>query len=311
MSDFNIQVASNISGVSIHTLRAWEKRYQAVTPNRTNTGRRVYSEDDIKKLKALNDLCSLGHSISTIANKEIDELNELLAKHGATSSDDSQYDIKANPDLSKEKLNHLLLALQGNRLDIISHELYNLRMTINPKELALDIISPLMGAVGQLSIDGKISIAQEHALSSIIKFHLGKYVFRSYEEKRKGGDLYIITTPENEYHEFGILLASLLCTYYNRSFFYLGPNMPAQALAEAIKSLGGTKIILGTSMSTCPADSPFLTNYIKELLALLPRDVELCVGGPGFFDTTKFQKRSNFNYFPTLNNLDLYLKSGY
>ncbi|EQC52800.1 MerR family transcriptional regulator [Bacteriovorax sp. DB6_IX] len=310
MSDFNIQVASNISGVSIHTLRAWEKRYQAVTPKRTETGRRVYSDDDIKKLKALNDLCSLGHSISSIANKEMNELQELLQKHGATHSVEADTAvITSNPALSKETLNHLLMALEGNRLDIISHELYNLRMTISPRELALEVISPLMGMVGKYSEEGRISIVQEHALSSIIKFHLGKFVFRSYEEKRKAGDLYIITTPENEYHEFGILLASLLCTHYGKNFFYLGPNLPAQSLAEAINSLGGNKIILGTSYSTCDTESPYLTNYINDVLSLIPKDVDLCVGGPGFFDTTKFQKKKNFNFFPTLNNLDLYLKN--
>jgi DNA-binding transcriptional MerR regulator len=309
MSDFNIQVASNISGVSIHTLRAWEKRYQAVTPERTDTGRRVYSDDDIKKLKALNDLCSLGHSISTIANKDMNELNELLGKHGVSHVEDSVAQVKSNPIQTKETLNHLLLALQGNRLDIISHELYNLRMTISARELALDVISPLMGAVGQYSYDGKISIAQEHALSSIVKFHLGKYVFKAYEEKRKSDELFVITTPENEFHEFGILLASMLCSHYERNFIFLGPNMPAQSLVEAVKSVGGTKIILGTSLTTCKTDSPFLTNYISDVLTGLPKNVELCVGGPGFFDTTKFQKKQNFNYFPTLNNLDLFLKS--
>ena len=309
MKDFNIQVASNLTGVSVHTLRTWEKRYQVVTPSRTESGRRIYSEDDVRKLKALNDLCSLGHNISSIANKSLDELDELLETYGMTDSHlSSKINLSSNPEQAKKSLNHLLLALEKYRLDVVSHELYNLKMTLSPKDLALKVISPLLVAVGQKVHEGSLTIAQEHALSSVIKFHLGQFIYRSYEEKNRSKDLFVLATHEKDFHEFGILLASLLCLNYNKNFFYLGANMPAEALVEASLSIGATEIILGTTYVESTSDPEFLTNYISTCLKHVKKNVALVIGGSGYFETAKFQKVSNFLYLPTLNHLDLHLK---
>ncbi len=309
MDYFNIQIASNLTGVSIHTLRAWEKRYHTVTPTRSQSGHRLYSEKDIKKLKALNNLCSFGHNIGSIANKNLNELEDLLYKHGVHEKvKTSEYPLKSRPEQAKKILNHLLLALENYRLDIISHELYNLKMTLSLRELALNIISPLMGQVGKKVFENTLTIAQEHALSSVVRFHLGKFLYKSYSEKNKSGDLIIIATPENDYHEFGIILASLLCIHYERNFFYLGPSLPAETLSQATQSIKGTQIILGTTEATCPNDSPFLTDYINTVLSKINKKTKFFLGGPGFFDTTKFKKYDNFNYLPTLNHLDLFLQ---
>lgn len=309
MKDFNIQVASNLTGVSVHTLRTWEKRYQVVTPARTDSGRRIYSEDDIRKLKALNDLCSLGHNISSIANKSMNELDELLETYGlAEAHSNSKINLTSNPEQAKKSLNHLLLALERYRLDVVSHELYNLKMVLSPRDLALKVIGPLMVAVGQQVSGGRMSVAQEHALSSVIKFHLGQFIYRSYEEKNRSKDLFVLATPEKDFHEFGILLASLLCLNYNKNFFYLGPNMPAEALAEAAVSIGATEIILGTTLINENEGAEFLTYYISNCLKHVKKEANLVVGGSGYFDTAKFQKVNNFLYLPTLNHLDLHLK---
>ncbi len=308
MKDFNIQVASNLTGVSVHTLRTWEKRYQVVTPARTDSGRRLYNEEDVRKLKALNDLCSLGHNISSIANKSMEELDELLETYGLNEIHSPNINLTSNPEQAKKSLNHLLLALEKYRLDVVSHELYNLKMVLSPKDLALKVIAPLLVAVGQKVNEGTLSIAQEHALSSVIKFHLGQFIYRSYEEKNRSKDLFVLATPEKDYHEFGILLAALLCLNYNKNFFYLGANMPAEALVEASLSIGATEIVLGTTYIEGNTDSDFLTNYISTCLNNIKKNADLVVGGSGYFETAKFQKASNFLYLPTLNHLDLHLK---
>ena len=304
MNKYNIQIVSNITGLTTHRIRAWENRYEAVVPDRDKAGHRLYSQDDITKLKALRDLCSLGMNIGNLANRSIEELNEQLTILGAETKTSSNLNpINNDPEAASKSLTHLLLALQSYKLDVVSHEIYNLKMTLSPRELALHVISPLIGFVGQYVIDGKLSIAQEHALSSIIKFHLGQFVYRNYEEKKNSDELIVLATPENEFHEFGILLASLLCFHYQKNFFYLGPNMPAESIVEASKSIGATKIILGTTSATSN-----LNDYLEEMTKNLKGNIELVVGGAGFFDTTKFQKKENFIFLPTFNHLDLFLK---
>ena len=76
MSQYSIQVVSNITGIGVHTLRAWEKRYKAVVPERSENGRRMYKDSDVEKLKLLAELCSIGNQIGTIANLSIEELKK-------------------------------------------------------------------------------------------------------------------------------------------------------------------------------------------------------------------------------------------
>ena len=56
------------TGISPHTIRAWERRYSALSPDRTATNRRLYSTTDIEKLSLLQRAVQAGHSIGQIAN---------------------------------------------------------------------------------------------------------------------------------------------------------------------------------------------------------------------------------------------------
>ena len=74
---FNIQMAAELSGLSAHTIRAWEKRYQALTPERAENGRRLYSNREVERLTVLSQLTRLGSSIGQIARLPDEELNEI------------------------------------------------------------------------------------------------------------------------------------------------------------------------------------------------------------------------------------------
>jgi DNA-binding transcriptional MerR regulator len=77
---YPIKVVSQMTGLSVHVIRAWEKRYNVVEPDRTDTNRRLYSEEDIEKLKLLNDAVHHGHHIGGIANLSLLELKKLIPK---------------------------------------------------------------------------------------------------------------------------------------------------------------------------------------------------------------------------------------
>ena len=74
-----IKVVVNQTGLSAHVLRVWEKRYSAVTPHRTETNRRMYTDQDIKRLQLLVRLTKAGYSIGQIANLDHKELKETIA----------------------------------------------------------------------------------------------------------------------------------------------------------------------------------------------------------------------------------------
>lgn len=75
---YGIGTAATMSGLSVHTIRVWERRYNAVTPLRTDGGRRRYSPDDVDRLSLLKRLTDLGEAIGAIAPLDDAMLQERL-----------------------------------------------------------------------------------------------------------------------------------------------------------------------------------------------------------------------------------------
>jgi MerR family transcriptional regulator, light-induced transcriptional regulator len=81
-----ISAVSKITGIPTDTLRAWERRYHLVTPNRVGKASRAYSKEDVQKLTLIKKLVDHGHAISNLAAQSTDELNALLALHNPAAS---------------------------------------------------------------------------------------------------------------------------------------------------------------------------------------------------------------------------------
>lgn len=77
---YRIGAAAALSGLPINTIRNWEKRYQVVSPARTDAGDRRYCDQDIEKLAMLRQLTERGLSIRDIAGYSNHELSERLHK---------------------------------------------------------------------------------------------------------------------------------------------------------------------------------------------------------------------------------------
>ncbi len=73
-----IRIAAKRSGLSPHVIRVWEKRYDAVSPDRTDTNRRRYSDAEIERLTLLRLATEAGHTISSVAQAPTDKLRTLL-----------------------------------------------------------------------------------------------------------------------------------------------------------------------------------------------------------------------------------------
>ncbi|MFT6631277.1 MAG: DNA-binding transcriptional MerR regulator/methanogenic corrinoid protein MtbC1 [Bacteriovoracaceae bacterium] len=309
MKNYNIGITSKLTGLSDHTLRAWEKRYKIITPKRNDSGHRVYNQGEVDLLKVLNILCNQGHNISFLKNKKLFELKELLEQLGISDVLENTPQIDNNPVIADKSLSNLLLGLESYRLDIVSHEFYNMKMKLSNRDLALNIISPLMKVVGRKVLEGTFSVAQEHAISSIIKFHLGQFMYSGQLERKRNGNLFILSTPEGDYHEFGILLAGLLCAHHNQHFFYLGPNMPAESLIQAALALDADQLILGTVNTNNASNSTVLDKYLGDVLKGIGKSRKLILGGTGFFDFSKVRRKENFDYLQSLDHFDKYLEN--
>ena len=251
------------------------------------------------------ELVKLGNSISDIAKLDDGDLGDMYTKYignGSSVISSSQAQISRPTIDVNTTLQHLVIALRTYKLDIISHELEKVKQALGPRDFALNILSPLLGEVGQLVDNGIINIAQEHSLSAILKFHIGHMLYKHLESKNKMDVSIGISTPAGELHEFGIMIAALLCSYYNINFYYLGPNMPADSLAESCNQIGVKHIILGVSKVYHSDQSRDLDAYISTLSENLNDDVGILIGG--LSKGSNFLDQPNIELVPTLGMLD-------
>jgi len=77
---YRIGTVSDLTGIPPHTLRAWERRYSAADPDRTQAGFRLYSEEDVGRLTLIKRLSGLGHAIGNVAGLSLPELQDRLAR---------------------------------------------------------------------------------------------------------------------------------------------------------------------------------------------------------------------------------------
>ena len=191
---------------------------------------------------------------------------------------------------------------------MISHEIEKLKITHSPRDLAIDVISPLLNEVGLRLYSGYLSVSQEQALLSLLKFHIGNILFKNYSQKNKRPYLIGLATPETYHSELGILLYGLLCCHYGVKVFYMGPSMPAEGILEISKSIEANIILIGAGNAISPSKESFLNGFLEKVLKGMTKEQSLWLGGAARFNLAKFQKNKTFNFVPDLNYLDGYLK---
>ncbi len=310
--EYTIQMVAKLSGVGVHTIRAWEKRYQAIIPARDMSGHRVYSKLDLEKLMLLNKACHLGFSISKIANLNINELKNKLQEMGVES-------LESNLDVPKPENNRyvevqqsmtiILMALKAYKLDIVSKELFKLKLFLNSRDFAMTVVLPMMSELGKAVERGEYSVSHEHSLSAILKFHMGHYIYNTELKKVDNQPIeYLIAGIEGDYHEFGVMIVSMLCKYYGKNSYYLGPNMPVDSMIDAAKALGVSKIIIGAVTVDLNFGVKFAEAYIEKLFKGVDESVEIVLGGNINIATSKiYQKR--FNYFKTIEEFEKFIRA--
>ena len=267
---YPIRAVSKLTGISIDTLRAWERRYGAVTPVRDDRGR-LYTDADVDRLRLLHRALAHGHSIGRLAPLTNDELRHLAHEAGPGAA--------PSPDTSKPAAIDsatLAAALQTYDASAIDRELARLAAVLRPLDLLRDALMPALAQVGNDWHRHRASIAQEHLMSSTMRNILGSFL-RVYTRPDASTRL-LFATPAGERHEIGTLGAALLAATSGLGVAYLGPDVPSEDLVDSVKRAHAQVLVLGlTRVSIAKATDRQLRTIVRDL----PSNVELWAGGRG------------------------------
>ncbi|MCB7480962.1 MerR family transcriptional regulator [Christiangramia sediminis] len=214
--NFSIKDLEHLSGIKAHTIRIWEKRYDILNPDRTDTNIRTYNGDNLQKLLNIAFLNSHGYKISRISKMQENEINDLVKRISASASEENR------------ARNSFKLAMM-NFDDRLFQRTYNkLREKRDFREVFHDVFLPLLEEIGLLWQTDTIKPIHEHYIVELIKqkIYLNIADLKAEIPNEDDEKLYVLFLPDNEIHDVGILYLNYELLNAGKNAIYLGPSLP-------------------------------------------------------------------------------------
>lgn len=248
MSAYSIRDLEHLSGVKAHTIRIWEKRYGLLSPDRTDTNIRYYSDSDVRKILNVAMLIKNGYKISHIASFDESKIQAEVIRINRQSSDPNKYIDQ-------------LMMLTVN-LDSLGFEqlLDSIIREIDFRKTMEEIVFPFFERIGVLWQAGSIFTAHEHFVSNLIRNRLireaGKF---SNDDSER---LILFFLRENEWHELGLLYLNYLAAQAAFRCVYMGQSLPFDDLSNLLSA--GKYDFICTSFVHA-MEKPELEQYLVNL----------------------------------------------
>ncbi len=284
-TQFGIKDLENLSNVKAHTIRIWEKRYNLLEPDRTDTNIRKYDLENLKKLLNIAYLYNAGYKISKLASLNQTQIQTLIKKN--INGQDSGYMLNI--------LKSAMLEFDGDLFDSTIEKILEQKSF---KEVFSEVFVPMLTEMGILWHSGTIDPSHEHFVSEKIKHAIIK---QSENQKRTNSDktqVFVLYLPYQEIHEIGLLYANyeLLSNGFNTIF--LGANIPLESLIYVLKIKANVRFV--TYFTVRPENDNFekyLDDFQNDVFS--QKTCELWVLGRKTGKITKNTK--NVKFFKSLN----------
>lgn len=267
MIKYSIADLENITGIKAHTLRIWEKRYNILTPFRTDTNIRYYDNDQMKKLVNIASLIQSGMKISKVSKLSSEELNTEISKHlaGKAQTEASTYEtytgqlINAGLEFDEITFNN-----------VFSNALLRYGMQVCYDK----ILIPLMNRVGIFWSTNHMNPAQEHFVSNLVKQKLHAAI----DSLPPANNLHkpsLLFLPQNEDHEIGLLMSKYILRNAGRNVIYLGQRVPFDNLKSTVKQTNPEQLLFFV-VQMHPIED--IQKYIDKV-SLEFKDIQIFVAG--------------------------------
>jgi len=258
---YRIQAVSEMTGVATATLRAWERRYGVPNPSRTEMAYRLYSEDDVGRIKQMLELTGQGLAPAQAA--------KVVLEHEAAS--EPEVPAESSDDFSIVRTRLLKGVLDSDPQAVANTIAYALAITSAAQ--AVDrVFEPVLHDVGDRWQRGEIGIAQEHMLASALTSALGSIV--TLMSPAPGFGHILLACADEELHALPLLVLGVHLSTMGARCTMLGQRTPPEAVAHAVKTMQPDAV--GLSVTAVPPSAPtaLFRNYAKAC-----GDVPWGVGG--------------------------------
>lgn len=308
LSKYRIQTVAQMTGLSPALIRAWEARYRLLSPQRSASGYRLYSEEDVALLRAVQrrieggmapmEAAALGRS-ELLGTEPAAPAAPAAEAPPAVTVDDLDPPAPQGPrepqviGLFSERIDQIIAAFA--RFDRArAEELLGPPLASLPPEIASEhLLVPLLVEVGDRWHHGELSVAAEHFGSSLIR---GKLLAILETMRHRAGSRRILCAcPSGERHEIGLMAFALRAASQGWDAIYLGADLPASGLGEAAER---TRPELAALSITRVLPEDELRRLLEEARAALPVTLPLLVGGRGVVGLERAARRAGALLLP-------------
>jgi len=287
---FSIKDLENLSGVKAHTIRIWEKRYDLLAPDRTDTNIRTYDIESLQKLLNITLLYKNGYKISKIAEIPEDKIHILVRQ------------IATEKNVHNQALNAFKLSMLNFDYSLFYNTYNNLLSEKSFREIFFDTFIPLLNELGVLWHTNTINPAHEHFISSLIKqkIILNTERIQSLEKKNKS-KTFVLFLPENEIHEIGLLYLNYELQLKGYHTIYLGQTIPIDSLTNVQSFFPELHFI--SYFTVTPAEDK-IDEYINEFTEKIGfKDHHLWLLGYQARHVKNSQNQKKLRVFKSINEL--------
>ncbi len=265
-----IQVAARRAGLSPELLRAWERRYGLVAPQRAANGRRLYSEADVEHLRLVRLATEAGRRVSDLAVLPVLELEGLVAADALAAESSSR--SGAAPLLAR-----CLEAVEAMDDQALSALLRRAAIELSLADFVEALVVPMMREIGLAWTREELDPAHEHLATAVVTTVLLELT----DSLQSGatGPRVVVAAPAGQRHEIGCMVVALAALLEGCRLTYLGADLPAADVARAAKKVQAAAVVL--SLTIVRSDGPSAGSFeeIRKLRDELPGDVPILVGG--------------------------------
>ncbi|HVG57746.1 MAG TPA: MerR family transcriptional regulator [Hyalangium sp.] len=264
---YRIHIASELSGVRVELIRAWERRYGFPHPQRTPSGYRVYTQRDVELLKRLKQLTEEGVAIRE-AVKMLPQLQLTMTEKG-----EEQVGEVSTSSL-QAWFSSVLAAAEGHDQARVSAIVDEVLSALPPLKAFDEVLVPVQREVGERWHAGRLTVAQEHLVSQVVRARVVSLLHAAPANERARHA--VLACLPDEQHEIGLLGAALRLRHAGVQVTLLGQSVPAGDLGRAVDALRPD--LVGLSAVVDPGE-PVFEVMLKPVLEALPQGTTVWVGG--------------------------------
>lgn len=292
---YSISELEQLSGVSVHNIRIWERRYAALTPSRTSGNVRFYDDDQLKRLLSIASLYHAGHKISKTCSLSQEDMGKLLREEA----------LDKLP--AENRYGYFITQIINNALVFNEHAINDLIASSfehnGVSETYKYVIYPMLVRIGLMWLTESLCPAQEHFLSSIIRQKLFVAIESTLAKQTDYKGKWLLFLPEDEDHDIGLLLASYLLRSAGYQVIYLGPKVPLNAVSNTVAATEPQNLMFFMTRSR-PVDDAQL--YVDKLHTLFPTEKIYFSGNRKFLSGV--QLPANVHLLETLPDFENLIK---